>query len=239
MVPASRTHCFPEARRKHHARGQEAYAIRTNDMARTAHRFEGMTTGMTLVEKLQALIEPTVEAAGFELVRVAFFPQPSPTLQIMVEDPATGQMLVDDCATVSEHISALLDETDPIEGEYALEVSSPGIDRPLTRLKDFERWAGHLAKVELQTAREINGTDRRRFQGPLAGIDGEDILIVVDDLGKISLPFAEIRVAKLLLTDALIAASKALGAQSADDPGAQSADDDDNEDDPESPVTMQ
>lgn len=186
---------------------------------------------MDLVEKLQALIEPVVEAAGFELVRVALFPQPSLTLQIMVEDPETGQMLVDDCATLSHEISALLDETDPIDGEYMLEVSSPGIDRPLTRIKDFDRWAGHLARVELEIARQIDGNERRRFQGPLAGIDGDDILIDVDGLGETRLPFNEIRTAKLLLTDALIAATQPIDTSGVDD--------EDIEDDPETPVTMQ
>src|SRR5512141_1021045 len=114
---------------------------------------------MATIEELTALIEPVVKTAGFELVRVALIAGPSLTLQIMLEDPATGQMKVDDCAKVSRRISALLDEVDPIDSEYMLEVSSPGIDRPLTRLKDFDRWTGHLAKVELAEGIQMNGAE--------------------------------------------------------------------------------
>lgn len=160
---------------------------------------------MASLEQLKALIEPVVEAQGFELVRVALIEGPSLTLQIMLEDPATGQMKVDDCARVSRKISLLLDEADPIESEYMLEVSSPGIDRPLTRLKDYDRWAGHLAKVELADGIMLNGADRKRFQGPLTGTEGEDIRMEVEGLGEVRLPFAAVRTAKLLLTDRLIA----------------------------------
>ena len=93
---------------------------------------------MATLEELTALIEPVVTDAGFELVRVALIAGPSLTLQVMLEDPATGQMKVDDCAKVSRRLSLLLDEADPIDSEYMLEVSSPGIDRPLTRLIDFD-----------------------------------------------------------------------------------------------------
>jgi ribosome maturation factor RimP len=157
------------------------------------------------ISQLERLIAPVVEAAGFDLVRVALIAGPSLTLQVMLEDPATGQMKVDDCARVSRQISALLDEADPIESEYMLEVSSPGIDRPLTRLKDFDRWAGHLAKVELAEGLMLNGAERKRFQGPLIGTQGESIRLVVEGLGEVALPFTGIRTAKLLLTDRLIA----------------------------------
>jgi ribosome maturation factor RimP len=160
---------------------------------------------MANLEKLKAVIEPVVVDHGFELVRVALIEGPTLTLQIMLEDPATGQMKVDDCARVSRKISLLLDETDPIESEYMLEVSSPGIDRPLTRLKDFDRWAGHIGKLELTDGIVLNGADRKRFQGPLKGTDGEDVLIEVEGLGEVRLPFADIRTAKLVLTDRLIA----------------------------------
>lgn len=160
---------------------------------------------MASLEQLKALVEPVVEDHGFELVRVALIEGPTLTLQIMLEDPATGQMKVDDCARVSRKISALLDEADPIESEYMLEVSSPGIDRPLTRLKDYDRWAGHLAKLELADAVALNGADRKRFQGPLLGTAGDDIRIEVEGIGEVRLPFAHIRTAKLLLTDRLIA----------------------------------
>jgi ribosome maturation factor RimP len=157
------------------------------------------------ISQLERLIAPVVESAGFELVRVALIAGPSLTLQVMLEDPATGQMKVDDCARVSRRISAVLDEADPIDSEYLLEVSSPGIDRPLTRLKDFDRWAGHLARVELADGLALNGAERKRFQGPLVGTEGESIRIAVEGLGEVALPFAAIRTAKLLLTDRLIA----------------------------------
>ncbi len=160
---------------------------------------------MATLEELTALIEPVVTDAGFELVRVALIAGPSLTLQVMLEDPATGQMKVDDCAKVSRRLSLLLDEADPIDSEYMLEVSSPGIDRPLTRLKDFDRWAGHVAKVELAEGLNLNGADRKRFQGPLLGTAGDDIRIDAEGLGEIALPFAAIRTAKLILTDRLIA----------------------------------
>jgi ribosome maturation factor RimP len=168
---------------------------------------------MANLAQLQALIEPVVEAAGFELVRVALIDGPSLTLQVMLEDPATGQMLVDDCARVSRRISAVLDEADPIDGEYMLEVSSPGIDRPLTRLKDYDRWAGHIAKVELADGISLNGADRKRFQGPLLGTSGADIRMSVEGLGEVALPFAAVRTAKLLLTDRLIAETAPLLSQ--------------------------
>jgi ribosome maturation factor RimP len=181
---------------------------------------------MASVAQLTELIEPVVEAAGFELVRVALIDGPTLTLQVMLEDPATGQMLVDDCARVSRRLSALLDEVDPIESEYMLEVSSPGIDRPLTRLKDYDRWAGHLAKVELAEGIEMNGAERKRFQGSLGGTRGDSILVEVDGLGEVALPFAAIRTAKLLLTDRLIAETTPLSTEGADD----FEDEDDDED---------
>jgi ribosome maturation factor RimP len=181
---------------------------------------------MATIEELTALIEPVVETAGFDLVRVALIAGPSLTLQIMVEDPATGQMKVDDCARVSRRISALLDEVDPIESEYMLEVSSPGIDRPLTRLKDFGRWVGHLAKVELAQGIHMNGAERKRFQGRLLGTAGQDIRIEVEDEGAVTLPFAGIKTAKLLLTDRLIAETGALlSEEGADEIEEESADD--------------
>lgn len=160
---------------------------------------------MADIGALERLIGPVVEAAGFELVRVALIDGPSLTLQVMLEDPATGQMLVDDCARVSRRISLMLDEADPIADAYMLEVSSPGIDRPLTRLKDFDRWAGHVAKVELAEAVVLDGADRKRFQGPLVGTRGDQVRMQAEGVGDVTLPFAAIRSAKLLLTDRLIA----------------------------------
>ena len=166
---------------------------------------------------LAALIEPVVTAAGFALVRVSLSGGQNLILQIMAEDPATGQMTLSQCAALSRKISALMDEADPIDAAYRLEVSSPGIDRPLTRLGDFANWDGHMARVELAHGLIMNGAERKRFQGALAGIDGEDILLDAEGLGRISLPFSAVASAKLLLTDALIAATVPLDAEDADD----------------------
>ncbi len=165
---------------------------------------------------LAALIEPVVTAAGFSLVRVSLSGGQNLILQIMAEDPATGQMTLSQCATLSRKISALMDEVDPIEDAYRLEVSSPGIDRPLTRLADFANWGGHLARVELAHGMVMNGAERKRFQGALAGTDGDAVLLDAEGLGRIALPFAAIATAKLLLTDALIAATVPLSAEDAD-----------------------
>lgn len=162
---------------------------------------------------LHALIEPVVIDAGFELVRVALLPEPKLTLQIMVEDPATGQMHVDDCARLSRKISVLLDEADPIPAQYMLEISSPGIDRPLTRPKDYQRWAGHVARIEMRDAIEVNGASRRRFQGYLVGLDGDDVVVAVDGLGETRLALSGVARAKLVLTDALIAATTPLATE--------------------------
>lgn len=147
-------------------------------------------------EKIQELIAPLVEALGYDLVRVAFTGAGQNILQVMAERP-DGGMNVNDCATLSREISALLDVEDPIPGEYSLEVSSPGIDRPLTRAKDFERFAGSEAKVECRVA--ING--QRRFKGRLKGLAGDDILIETA-VGEVAVPLAEVIKAKLLVGDA-------------------------------------
>lgn len=159
---------------------------------------------MADLKQLRELIEPVVETSGFELVRVALHDGTPPTLQVMLEDPATGQMQVDDCAMVSRRLSAVLDEADPIDSDYLLEVSSPGIDRPLTRRKDYERYAGHDARLELAEALPIDGASRKRFQGLLLGLEGEDVRIRVDGLGELLLPLSGIASAKLLLTERLI-----------------------------------
>jgi ribosome maturation factor RimP len=170
------------------------------------------------LEKLTALIAPEAEALGFALVRVAWFQQggqgsDEPTLQVMAERPDTRQLNIDDCAALSHRISDLFDELDPIEEAYRLEVSSPGIDRPLTRLADFADWAGHEAKIEL--AEPMDG--RKNIRGDLAGIDGD--LVLVDDrkAGRLSFPFANLGSAKLLLTDRLIASTAPLESAGADE----------------------
>ena len=134
------------------------------------------------------------------------------SLQVMAEDPKTGQLTLDECATISRALSAMLDETDPIEDEYRLEVSSPGIDRPLTRAKDWTAWAGHEARVSLNEA--VDG--RKRFQGIVRGLDGANALLEVEG-AEVRLPLADIFSAKLTLTDALIKASKPLSSEGADD----------------------
>lgn len=151
-------------------------------------------------DQIAALIEATVESMGFELIRVTYGGGRKPTLQIMAERP-DGTMGVDDCAKLSREVSLLLDVEDPLSGEYLLEVSSPGIDRPLTRPKDFERWIGFEAKVELDV--QIDG--RRRFRGKMVSFDG-DVIVLATDEGDFSLPYVDVSKAKLLLTDELLAA---------------------------------
>lgn len=151
-------------------------------------------------KRLAEIITPVIEDLGFELVRVRLMGGNTATLQIMAERP-TGGIEVDDCAAISTGVSATLDVEDPIEEAYTLEVSSPGIDRPLTRLKDFETWAGYEAKLE--TAEMIDG--RKRFKGALAGTEGDEVLIEIEE-GTIGLKFDWLAEAKLVLTDDLIRA---------------------------------
>lgn len=156
---------------------------------------------MELTDRIATLIEPSLLAMGFLLVRVRFGGTKRPTLQIMAERP-DGTMSVEDCAEVSRAISALLDVEDPISSEYILEVSSPGIDRPLVKLDDYRRFAGYEAKIE--TAMPVEG--RKRYRGRIVGIDGEDVLVTVDGQ-EYRLPFPLIGESRLVLTDDLIAAS--------------------------------
>ncbi|MFD3188862.1 ribosome maturation factor RimP [Sedimentitalea sp. HM32M-2] len=148
--------------------------------------------------RLAEIITPVIEDLGFELVRVRLMSGKTTTLQIMADRPGGG-IEVDDCAAISNAVSATLDVEDPILDAYTLEVSSPGIDRPLTRLKDFDMFEGYEAKLE--TADLIDG--RRRFKGALAGIDGDEVLINIDE-GTIGLRFDWLSDAKLVLTDDLI-----------------------------------
>lgn len=153
--------------------------------------------------RLASLITPVIEGLGFELVRVRLMGGATRTLQIMADRP-DGGIEVDECGEISLAVSAVLDVEDPIEENYVLEVSSPGIDRPLTRLKDFEMWKGWEARLE--TSELIDG--RRRFKGMLAGVEGDDVLIELEE-GKetltIGLQFDWLSDAKLILTDDLIA----------------------------------
>ncbi|MEM7506931.1 MAG: ribosome maturation factor RimP [Pseudomonadota bacterium] len=148
--------------------------------------------------RLAEIVTPTVEDMGFELVRLRFMSAKSATVQIMAER-ADGTMEIEDCAKLSRALSAVLDVEDPIEGEYSLEVSSPGIDRPLTRLVDFNRWEGYEARLE--TDEMIDG--RKRFKGILAGVEEDEVLIEID-AGTIGLKFEWLNDAKLILTDDLI-----------------------------------
>lgn len=156
-----------------------------------------------LPARIAAIIEPALEGRGFRLVRVAISGREGKTVQVMAER-SNGTMTIEDCEAVSREISALLDVHDPIAGAYRLEVSSPGIDRPLVRPSDFEDWAGHEAKIELKEP--IEG--RKRFRGTLQGFEGGEIRIEVDldDAGRrvIGLPVGLVAEAKLVLTDELI-----------------------------------
>jgi ribosome maturation factor RimP len=153
---------------------------------------------MDLSTRIAELIEPTVSDMGFELVRVRLMGGDTPTLQIMAERP-DGTMTIEGCEELSRALSAYLDVEDPIDGEYNLEVSSPGIDRPLTRFGDFTRFAGLEVKVELAPGHE----GQRRFRGRLKGVDGNDILLEAED-GEHRFPYSAISQAKLVLNDELI-----------------------------------
>ena len=148
--------------------------------------------------RLAGIIIPVIEDLGFELVRVRLMGGKYHTLQIMVDRPEGG-IEVEDCATVSTAVSATLDVEDPLSEAYTLEVSSPGIDRPLTRLKDFEMFEGYEARIETNDL--IDG--RKRFKGVLAGVEGSEVLINLDE-GTIGLQFDWLADAKLILTDDLI-----------------------------------
>ena len=169
---------------------------------------------MADIAELTRLIEPEAKALGLDLVRVAMFGGKSdPTLQVMAERPDTRQLDIADCEALSRRISDVLDAEDPIEEAYRLEVSSPGIDRPLTRLQDFADWAGFDARIRL--AEEING--RKQLDGRLNGIAEGTIEVTLAKSGEPFLfPFSSLASAKLLLTDALIKATAPLSTEGAD-----------------------
>lgn len=152
-------------------------------------------------QRLVELLDPVAEAAGYEIVRLRLMGgENARRLQIMAETP-DGEMVVEDCARLSRAISEVMDAADPISGEYTLEVSSPGVDRPLTRLKDFATYEGHEARIELDRVAE----GRKRFRGVLAGIDGDNIGIDLEgEEATAMVPFSWIVDAKLILTDALM-----------------------------------
>jgi ribosome maturation factor RimP len=171
------------------------------------------------IARLTAVIEPEAEALGFELVRVKLSGSGDErTLQIMAEDPATGQLVVEQCMALSRRVSDRIDAIEDageelIQGAYNLEVSSPGIDRPLTRAKDYANWAGHDVNLSLN---EPVG-DHRKLRGELLGIAGEIVGIEDRKAGRIEVPLAQIHSAKLVLTDKLIAATRPLDTSGVDE----------------------
>lgn len=182
---------------------------------------------MADIARLIEVIEPEANALGFDLVRVKMIGaeagEGEPALQIMAEDPATGQLVIEQCAELSRRVSDRMDELEEagevlVEGAYRLEVSSPGIDRPLTRPKDFANWAGHEVRIALAEA--IHGDDgkpRKTVKGDLAGIEGD--IVTVDDakVGRVQFPLELIHSAKLVLTDRLIAATRPLDTSGAEE----------------------
>ena len=165
------------------------------------------------------MIEHEAQALGFELVRVKLTGSGDErTLQVMAEDPATGQLVMAQCGDLSRRISAAIDAVEEggeelVEGAYHLEVSSPGIDRPLTRAKDYATWAGHEAKIAL--VEKLDG--RRSLSGDIVGVEGETVTIDDSETGRISVPLASIHSAQLVLTDRLIAATKPLDMSGAEE----------------------
>ena len=169
--------------------------------------------------RLIQIIEPEVTALGFELVRVKLAGSGEDrTLQVMAEDPASGQLVVEQCMALSRRISDAIDAVEAsgeelIAGAYNLEVSSPGIDRPLTRAKDFATWAGH--EVNISLGEPVGG--HRRLRGELIGIDGDVVAVEDRKAGRMEVPLARIDAARLVLTDRLIAATRPLDMSGAEE----------------------
>jgi len=177
--------------------------------ARSATPIRRVTAGLGGVgflvdtNRIAHAIEPSLEAMGYRLVRVAIISGRRPTLQVMAERLNDEAMTVDDCAQISYSVSAILDVADPIAGAYMLEISSPGIDRPLVRAQDYDRFSGFEARVDL--ARPIAG--RKRFRGHLLGTSAGGVRLATET-GEMTLPLAEVVRAKLVLTDDLINAAR-------------------------------
>lgn len=183
---------------------------------------------MADIARITEVVEPEAQALGFDLVRVRYFKggEIGPlsdaeeyTLQIMAERPETGQLVIEDCAALSHRVSDAFDALEEkgemlISDAYRLEVSSPGIDRPLTRAKDFAQWAGHEARIQLENPVEGN---RKSLQGDLIGIDSDTVTLNDKKSGQVSFPLADIQSAKLVLTDRLIAATRPLDTSGADE----------------------
>ena len=178
---------------------------------------------MADIARIIEIVEPEVTALGFDLVRVKIMGAEAgdgeKALQIMAEDPATGQLVLDQCAAISRRISDRIDALEEtgevlIDEAYRLEVSSPGIDRPLTRAKDYAQWAGHEAKLSL--TEPVDG-NRKALKGDLAGIEGDTVLFDDAKSGRLSIPLGHIHSARLVLTDRLIAATRPLDTSGADE----------------------
>jgi ribosome maturation factor RimP len=174
-----------------------------------------------LEARIADAIAPTIEHMGYELVRIQVSGKERPVVQIMADRADDAPFRVEDCEAISHAVGAVLDVADPIKGEWTLEVSSAGIDRPLTRAKDWNRYAGHDATVELMVPQD----GRKRFRGVALGADAETVRVKLEDGTEASFPRSNIRRAKLVLTDALIAAT-AVPETEADDADAAAPDPD-------------
>lgn len=184
---------------------------------------------MADIARIIEVVEPEAKALGFDLVRVRYYKggeigpisdhDDEHTLQIMAERPETGQLVIEDCAELSRRVSDALDALEEagevlIADAYRLEVSSPGIDRPLTRPKDYANWAGHEARINLTVPVEGN---RKSLQGELLGLEGDVVTLEDKKSGRVSFPLSDIHSAKLVLTDRLIAATRPLDSSGADE----------------------
>jgi ribosome maturation factor RimP len=158
---------------------------------------------MSLADSIENLISPTIEELGFEIVRIEVLGEINPSLQIMADRIDQLGMNVDDCAQISRAVSAILDVEDPITNAYTLEVSSPGMDRPLVKREHFERFTG----AEIRLEKKVHGDEQRRYRGDLKGIKGDDVVLLIKG-EEILIPFADVQKAKIVITDALIAAAK-------------------------------
>ena len=156
---------------------------------------------MQVKHYLTDMLEPEIVKLGYEMVRIITIGQMNPTLQVMIDRTDGKDVSVDDCAKVSRALSAVLDEKDPIASKYTLEVSSPGLDRPLTKPEHFSRFAGNTVKIETDELIE----NRKRFKGVLQGLEGQDVNILAEDGIAYKIPFAAIAKAKIVLTDELLA----------------------------------
>jgi ribosome maturation factor RimP len=158
---------------------------------------------MSLASRIEDLIRPTIEELGFEIVRIELLGEMNPCLQIMADRLDQTAMTVDDCARISRAVSAIMDVEDPITNAYTLEVSSPGLDRPLVKPAHFERFKGNEIRLE----RRGVGDSQRRFRGQLLGLEGDNVKLLIKG-EEVQIPFVDVLKAKMVVTDELIAAAK-------------------------------